>query len=220
MAIEPVSSSRWIAPRSTGRLSFASVLVAGSLMLAACSGSAAGTTAPPAATESAAPTVTAVPGATTQTPATTTTEPVQTSVVATPTASSPSPTTAASATATRQPGGGGSVTFKPSTFSCSNSSTPVLITWTLTGRLSGGQLIMYEWDGSLGQGGQTPQTIENAGFEKQSNGSWSMGESTTGGDLCSSLGLKAGTHTWVVVEASSGGTPGAVIASGTFTVTP
>jgi hypothetical protein len=169
------------------------------LLAAACSNSTA--TFPPAATPTATPAVTAVA---TEAPATVAATQAATRAPATPTAAA----------------AGNSIVFSPSTFSCSDSKTPLTITWTLAAGTSGDLQILYEWDGSLGQGGQTPQTVSAAGFTKQSDGSWQQTESTTGADLCSNLGLESGSHTWSVVQAQSDGTPGKLAAQGSFTVTP
>jgi hypothetical protein len=111
------------------------------------------------------------------------------------------------------------IVFVPSTFSCSDATTPVGITWTITGGLAGDTQILYEWDGSLGQGGQTPQALTDAGFAQQPDGSWQQAQNSTGSDLCQNLGLSVGSHTWTVMKAGADGTPGAVLAKGSFTVT-
>ena len=180
------------------------------LLAAACSNSTA--TFPPAATPTATPAVTAVA---TEAPATVAATQAATRAPATPTAATSRYTGPSHAAAA-----GNSIVFSPSTFSCSDSKTPLTITWTLAAGTSGDLQILYEWDGSLGQGGQTPQTVSAAGFTKQSDGSWQQTESTTGADLCSNLGLKSGSHTWSVVQAQSDGTPGKLVAQGSFTVTP
>lgn len=169
------------------------------LLAAACSSGTA--TLPPAAAPAATPAVTAVA---TDAAAT----------VAATQAATPAPATPTAAAA------GNSIVFSPSTFSCSDSKTPLTVTWTLAAGTSGDLQILYEWDGSLGQGGQTPQTVSAAGFTKQSDGSWQQTESTTGSDLCSNLGLDSGSHAWSVVQAQSDGTPGKLVAQGSFTVTP
>jgi hypothetical protein len=112
------------------------------------------------------------------------------------------------------------IVFVPATFSCSDGTTPVGITWTLAGGFSGDMQILYEWDGSLGQGGQMPQALTDAGFTQQSDGSWQQVQNSTGADLCTNLGLTAGSHTWTVVKAGADGAPGPVLAQGSFTVTP
>ena len=177
------------------------------LLFAGCAGSA--TTPAPTATTAPTQAVTA-----------TTTAPNQ-AVTAAATEAAPtvvSTTTTAPATAAPVPAGG-SIVFAPSTFSCSDSETIVTITWKLGAGTSGDQQILYEWDGSLGQGGQMPKAVSTAGFARQSNGSWRQTETTTGFDLCSNLGLKAGSHVWSVVMAQGDGTPGPILAKGPFTVT-
>jgi len=129
-------------------------------------------------------------------------------------AATPAPATPTAAAA------GNSIVFSPASFSCADSKTPLTITWTLAATTSGDLQILYEWDGSLGQGGQAPRAVSAAGFTMQSDGSWQQTESTTGADLCSNLGLKTGSHTWSVVQAQSDGTPGTLVAQGSFTVTP
>jgi hypothetical protein len=172
------------------------------LLAAACSSSAA--TFPPTQTPAATPAVTTVgtEAATTLAPAT---------QAATPAPAPATPTT---------PAAGNSIVFSPSTFSCSDAKAPLTITWTMAAGTSGDLQILYEWDGSLGQGGQAPRAVSAAGFSKQSDGSWQQTESTTGADLCSNLGLTSGSHTWTVVQAQSDGTPGKLVAQGSFTVTP
>jgi hypothetical protein len=169
------------------------------LLAAACSSGTA--TLPPVGTPAATPAVTAVA-----------TEAAAT--VAATQAATPAPATPTAAAA------GNSIVFSPSTFSCSDSKTPLTVTWTLAAGTSGDLQILYEWDGSLGQGGQTPKTVSAAGFTKQSDGSWQQTESTTGSELCSNLGLTSGSHAWSIVQAQSDGTPGKVVAQGSFTVTP
>jgi hypothetical protein len=150
----------------------------------------------------------------TQTPAATPAPATQAATVAATQAATPAPATPTAAAA------GNSIVFSPSTFSCSDSKTPLTIAWTLAAATSGDLQILYEWDGSLGQGGQAPRAVSAAGFTKQSDGSWQQTESTTGADLCSNLGLKSGSHTWIIVQAQSDGTPGKLVAQGSFTVTP
>jgi hypothetical protein len=169
------------------------------LLAAACSSGTA--TLPPAATPSATPAATEA--------AATVAATVAATQAATPAPATPTATAA-----------GNSIVFSPSTFSCSDSKTPLTITWTLAAGTSGDLQILYEWDGSLGQGGQTPQTVSAAGFTKKSDGSWQQTESTTGSDLCSNLGLTSGSHAWSVVQSQSDGTPGKLVAQGSFTVTP
>jgi hypothetical protein len=177
------------------------------LLAAACSSSAA--TFPPTQTPAATPAVTTV-----GTEAAATVAATQPATPATPTTPAAGPATPTAAAA------GNSIVFSPSTFNCSDSKTPLTITWTLAAATSGDLQILYEWDGSLGQGGQAPRAVSAAGFTKQPDGSWQQTESTTGADLCSNLGLKTGSHTWSVVQAKSDGTPGEQVAQGSFTVIP
>jgi hypothetical protein len=196
-----------------GRVTWAAVvLTVGSVLLfTGCAGSAA--TSPPAATTGPTQAATAA----TEAPTTAATEAPTTAATAAP------PTIVSTVRTTPAPGtavpAGGSIVFAPSTVSCSDSETTVTITWTLAPGTSGDQTILFEWDGSLGQGGQVPKAVSTAGFTQQSNGSWRQTENTTGFDLCSSLGLTAGRHTWSVVQAKADGAPGPVMAQGAFTVT-
>jgi len=196
------------------------------LLAAACSSSTA--TFPPTPIYASSPTP-AQPTAATATQAATPAPATPTAAAATQAATrAPATPTAAAATqaATRAPAtptaaaAGNSIVFSPSSFSCSDSKTPLTITWTLAAGTSGDLQILYEWDGSLGQGGQAPRAVSAAGFTGQSDGSWQQTESTTGADLCSNLGLTSGSHTWSVVQAQSDGTPGKLVAQGSFTVTP
>jgi hypothetical protein len=198
-------------PGPAGRVTWAAVVLSiGSVLLVAgCAGSAATPTLAAATGPTQAPTATATEAPPTQAPTATTTE-------APPTVVSTVTTTPATATAVPA---GGSIVFAPPTLSCSDSETTVTITWTLGAGTSGDQQILYEWDGSLGQGGQVPKAVSAAGFTHQSNGSWRQTETTTGYDLCSNLGLTVGSHTWSVVQARADGTPGPVIAKGAFKVT-
>ena len=133
------------------------------------------------------------------------------------------PTTAGQATAspaTPAPSIGGAIVFQPATFSCADSTTPLTITWTLGPSVTGDQPILYEWDGSLGQGGQAPTPVSEAGFVHEQDGTWQQTENTTGSELCASLSLSTGDHTWRVVKGNSDGTAGATLAQGSFTATP
>jgi hypothetical protein len=183
----------------------AAMLTLGSVLLfAGCAGSTAtATQAAPtqAATATVATTTDAAPTVTTA------------ATAAAPTAAATTPAAATAAPAR------GSITFAPSTISCADSETIVTITWTLAPGTSGDQAILFEWDGSLGQGGQMPKAVSAAGFTRQTNGSWKQSETTTGFDICTNLGAKVGSHKWSVVEAQSDGTPGAVLAEGSFKAT-
>jgi hypothetical protein len=170
----------------------AALALGSALLLAGCAASTA--TLPPAPTAEPTQAVTGAPAGTAATGAT--------AVPATPVVAATS-----------------AIAFVPATFSCSDATTPVGITWTLTGNLTGDTQILYEWDGSLGQGGQMPQALTDAGFSQQSDGSWQQAQNSTGADLCQNLGLSTGSHTWTVMKAQSDGTPGAVLAQGSFTVT-
>ncbi len=151
----------------------------------------------------------------TQAPVTTGSGPATQTSVATA-----APTTAGQLTATPAPSIGGAIVFQPATFSCADSTTPLTITWTLGPSVTGDQPILYEWDGSLGQGGQEPTPVSDAGFVHEQDGTWQQTENTTGSELCASVGLSAGDHTWQVVQGNSDGTAGATLAQGSFTATP
>jgi hypothetical protein len=120
-----------------------------------------------------------------------------------------------------KPGSSGSITFSPSTVSCSN---PVAFTTTMNLPSSvkqDDQLRIY-LDGKLA----TTQTISGDtgdNWTKQSDGSWVGVSTTTAEDmqtLCSAGGasggfniLTVGTHTYEIRDAS-----GKVLASGQYTV--
>jgi hypothetical protein len=191
-------------PVRTGRAAWTAVVltIAGVLLFAGCAGSTATPSSVTTATPTQATTAAATEAAPTVVPTIATTA-----------------TTATTSVATAAPARG-SIVFAPSTLSCADSETIVTITWTLAPGTSGDQEILYEWDGSLGQGGQMPKAVSAAGFTSLSNGGWKQSQTTTGFDVCSSLGLTVGGHTWSVLQANADGTPGAILAQGSFSVTP
>jgi hypothetical protein len=105
--------------------------------------------------------------------------------------------------------GKGSLTVRPSSFSCSDTSTQVSITVLLPASLSASSEITAMLDGEKG----STDTVSGAGFTKQSDGRWLSTDSDSASNICSAYG--AGKHTFSVLDAQD-----KVLASGSFTANP
>ena len=130
---------------------------------------------------------------------------------ANPTAKQTAKTTAkptAKTTGTLPPVAGGSVTFKPNSFSCSGAAVTVTMTITLPASFSGSDLIYPDVDGSVGS-----STTVDSIFEQQADGSWLETESNTNTNLCGAYSV--GNHT-IGIEDDAGN----IVAMGSFTVKP
>jgi len=117
-----------------------------------------------------------------------------------------SATTAPKVTPT--PASKGTVTIKPSSFSCSGAATDVVLAIRLSGSIPGSSSITGAVDGVAG----TTSTVES-GFEKQADGSWLSSATESSTSLCDQLSV--GQHTLGALDAD-----GNVIAQGTFTLKP
>ena len=111
--------------------------------------------------------------------------------------------------ATPTPGGNvGSITFSPSKFDCSDTSTLVTMTARIPASVSSSEVVTAELDGEAGD----PQAMSDTHFVKQSDGSWVSTTSQSASSWCG--GLAAGKHTLKCLDSQ-----GNVLAQGSFTNT-
>lgn len=111
--------------------------------------------------------------------------------------------------------GGGSISFTPSTFSCSNP-TSLTITMKLPSSVKSGDMITSVSDGAK----SSPTTVENGKFTKQSDGTWQNRQTVDAASMATvcqypDAGFGPGKHTFKVLDSS-----GKVLAEGSLTVNP
>jgi hypothetical protein len=102
----------------------------------------------------------------------------------------------------------GSITFKPSSISCSGPAVVSTMTAVLSASIPGSAIITPVDDGTPG----AKESVDSA-FQKQPDGSWLDSTTANSGDLC--VQYRPGPHTIGFLDAS-----GHLIAEGTFTVLP
>jgi hypothetical protein len=102
----------------------------------------------------------------------------------------------------------GSMTFEPSTFSCSGAPVQITVTARLPASLSGSTLITAQIDGSVGE----TDTVDSA-FQQQADGSWLSAGTSSSTDYCAMYSV--GKHTFALLDQA-----GQVIVEGSFTSRP
>jgi hypothetical protein len=103
--------------------------------------------------------------------------------------------------------GGGLVTLKPSSFSCSDTSTQVTMSVWLPASVSASEEVKGELDGVA-----VSTRVVGDNFKKQSDGRWLRSETDSAAAVCS--GLEAGKHVYRVLDSQD-----KVLAQGSFTTT-